>query len=175
MFKLACPLSNYKYRKRGSDVGSKQTKAKKLKTVGILLFIIYIVFLLYFLFFAESMGRTINNRVYSYNLVLFKEIKRFLRYRRELGMMAVFNNIFGNIICFIPFGCMLPILSSKVRKLSLVTLVSFELSLVIEVTQLIFKVGSFDVDDLLLNTIGGFLGFLLYSQSIKRYRKWLKK
>lgn len=153
----------------------KGKEANKVKVIGILLFIIYIILLVYFLFFAESMGRTIYDRKYSYNLILFKEIKRFLKYRRELGMAAVFTNIFGNIICFIPFGTMLPILSTKMRKLSLVTLVSFELSLVIEVTQLLFKVGSFDVDDLVLNTIGGFIGFIIFDQAITIYRKWLKK
>lgn len=157
------------------EVNLKEKEANKVKKIGTLLFIIYIIFLVYFLFFAESMGRTIYDRKYSYNLVLFKEIKRFIKYRRELGMMAVFTNVFGNIICFIPFGCMLPVLSTKMRKLSLVTLVGFELSLVIELTQLIFKVGSFDVDDLVLNTIGGFIGYLLFDQAVKIYRKWLKK
>lgn len=38
---------------------------------------------------------------------------------------------------------------------------SFLFSLCIELTQLICKVGSFDVDDLFLNTVGGALGFLL--------------
>jgi glycopeptide antibiotics resistance protein len=32
----------------------------------------------------------------------------------------------------------------------------------VEVTQLVTRVGSFDVDDLLLNTIGGILGYLIY-------------
>lgn len=153
----------------------KKKEANKLKTIGILLFILYIIFLIYFLFFAESMGRTMCDREYTYNLVLFKEIKRFIIYRKELGMIAVFTNIFGNIICFIPFGSMLPLLSRKMRKMSLTTLVSFELSLVIEVTQLLLKVGSFDVDDLLLNTIGGLIGYLLYDIAITIYRKWLKK
>ena len=44
----------------------------------------------------------------------------------------------------------------------LVTLVCFECSLVIEVIQLTFKIGSFDVDDLLLNTVGGILGCITY-------------
>ena len=43
-------------------------------------------------------------------------------------------------------------------------LYSFELSLLVELLQLVFKVGSFDVDDLFLNTIGGLLGYLVYRQ-----------
>ena len=43
-----------------------------------------------------------------------------------------------------------------------------------ELLQLVFKVGSFDVDDLFLNTIGGLLGYLVYKGLIdlwKRYEK----
>ena len=36
------------------------------------------------------------------------------------------------------------------------------LSLGVEVMQLLTKVGSFDVDDILLNTVGGVIGFLIY-------------
>lgn len=152
----------------------KKKEANKLKMIEILLFIIYLVLLVYFLFFAESMGRTISDREYSYNLILFKEIKRFIKYHKELGMTAVLTNIVGNIVCFIPFGCMLPILSTKARKLFLVCLVSLELSIVIEMTQLIFKVGSFDVDDLVLNTLGGFIGFLIYRFANIMIGKWFK-
>ncbi len=153
----------------------KKKEANKLKMIEILLFIIYLVLLVYFLFFAESMGRTISDREYSYNLVLFKEIIRFIKYHKELGMTAVLTNIVGNIVCFIPFGYMLPMLSTKTRKLFLVCLVSLELSVVIELTQLIFKVGSFDVDDLVLNTLGGFIGFLLYRLANRMIGKWFKK
>ena len=61
-----------------------------------------------------------------------------------------------------PFGFFLPIVSRRGRKWYNNFILGFFLSLCIEVTQLVFKVGSFDVDDLLLNTIGGILGFLCY-------------
>ena len=47
---------------------------------------------------------------------------------------------------------------------------SFELSLLVEVLQLVTKVGSFDVDDLLLNTVGGILGFLIYKLAVHFFR-----
>ncbi|MFA9378153.1 MAG: VanZ family protein [Lachnotalea sp.] len=153
----------------------KKKEANKINILELLLFIIYLILLVYFLFFAESMGRTKFNRGYSYNIIPFKEIKRFIIYHKELGMMAVLTNIVGNIVCFVPFGYMLPILSTKIRKLLLVGLVSFELSIIIEVTQLLLKVGSFDVDDLLLNTLGGLIGFGIYSFANRIIRKWFKK
>lgn len=125
-------------------------------------FIIYIVGLCYFLFFAEMFGRTHITGDYQYNLELFREIKRFWTYRESLGFKAVFLNLFGNVVGFIPFGLLLPILFPKVKNIVLVMISTFMLSLCFEVFQLVFKVGCFDVDDLLLNTIGGFVGYIIF-------------
>lgn len=127
-----------------------------------ILFIIYFAVLFYFLFFSESLGRTFSERTYHYNLVPLKEIGRFIRYRESLGTEAVLLNLVGNVLAFLPFGTFLPIFSSRCRKWNFTVLYSFELSLLVELLQLISKVGSFDVDDLLLNTIGGLCGFLVY-------------
>ena len=43
-----------------------------------------------------------------------------------------------------------------------VALLSFELTLFIEVSQLILRVGSCDVDDMILNTLGGCIGYGIY-------------
>lgn len=127
-------------------------------------FIIYIVGLCYFMFFAEmfGFGRTHSTGGYQYNLELFCEIRRFWTYRKSLGFTAVFLNLFGNIAGFIPFGLLLPILFPKVKNIVLVIMSTFMLSLCFEFFQLVFKVGCFDVDDLLLNTIGGFLGYIIF-------------
>ena len=112
------------------------------------------------MFFSEELGRTAHES-YSYNLELFKEIKRFYTYRDQLGMEAFFLNTAGNVIGFVPFGFILPVISRGGKKWYVTVLMSFLFSLCIELTQLICKVGSFDVDDLFLNTVGGALGFLL--------------
>jgi len=125
-------------------------------------FIIYIVGLCYFLFFAEMFGRTHITGDYQYNLELFREIKRFWTYRESLGFKAVFLNLFGNVVGFIPFGLLLPILFPKVKNIVLVMISTFMISLCFEVFQLVFKVGCFDVDDLLLNTVGGFVGYIIF-------------
>lgn len=131
----------------------------------------YLLLLSYFLFFAEIMGRTNLTRTYHYNLVPFLEIKRFIIYRKKLGMTAVVVNLIGNIAAFLPFGFFLPFLSQKNRSFAYVTLISFEFSLLIECIQLVSKVGSFDVDDMILNTLGGSLGYLCFWV----VRKWKKR
>ncbi len=140
---------------------AEQKKALRICSYGI--FGVYLILLTYFLFFAESTGRTNPERSYQYNLILFKEIGRFLRYRKTLGTMAVVLNLFGNVAAFVPFGMILPIMRRRCRSFLYMTLLTFEFSLIIEVIQLVFRVGSFDVDDLLLNTIGGALGYLAFA------------
>ena len=61
-------------------------------------FIAYLALLVYFLIFSESLGRDASQRDYAYNLELFKEIRRFYIYRKQLGMEAFLLNVFGNVI-----------------------------------------------------------------------------
>ena len=130
--------------------------------VGWCLFIIYLLALAYFLFFAEATGRTFSDRTYQYNLILFHEIRRFIIYRRQLGFAAVMLNLVGNVIAFVPFGVFLPLLVRRVRSFIKTSLLGFEFSLFVELVQLFSKVGSFDVDDILLNTLGVIGGYALF-------------
>lgn len=135
------------------------------------LFIIYIAVLFYFLFFSERYGRTSISADYRYNLELFKEIKRFITYRDEVGLESFFVNIVGNVLAFSPFGFVLPIISPINGKFFKVVLLSLELAIIIECVQLVFKVGIFDVDDIFMNTIGaviGYIGYLICHRMWKR-------
>lgn len=137
-------------------------KDKKERIISIIIFVIYIIALCYFLFFAESMGRTTRGDEYHYNLQPLFEIKRIWRSRHILGMKYVILNFAGNVIAFIPFGYLLPKMVKKKTRLFHTVLFSFEFSLLVELTQLISRTGSFDVDDLILNTFGGLIGYILY-------------
>ncbi len=127
-----------------------------------LLFVLYLILMVYFLFFAESMGRTEVGQEYHYNLHPFREIGRFIKYYHIIGFYAVFLNLAGNILAFVPFGLFYPLLSRRNRSLWKVTLLSCEVSILVEVIQLVTRVGSCDVDDIILNTLGGLLGYLLF-------------
>lgn len=131
------------------------------------LFGLYLTALAYFLFFAEATGRTAAMRSYQYNLIPFREIRRFICYREQLGVGAVTLNLAGNVLAFVPFGVFLPILMKKMRLFVKTVWASFELSLLVEVVQLCCKVGSFDVDDILLNTAGAAIGYLLFAMHYK--------
>ncbi len=90
------------------------------------------------------------------NLMPFKEILRY-----EVGSRAFYKQVFGNILLFIPLGYFATSYC-KIKGLGTITLISLLSSLTIEVTQ--HYIGrSFDIDDIILNVVGGIIGFLLYT------------
>ena len=140
----------------------KKKENKTLVGIGMVLFVLYVLLLFYYLFVAERVGYAFEQRTYHYNLVPFKEIMRFWKHRHNVGMEAMFLNIFGNVIGFLPLGVFLPVLFRRCQRGSVTILLCFEFSAVAELIQLVTKVGCFDVDDLILNTFGGCIGYLLF-------------
>ncbi len=133
----------------------------KNRLLGACLFFLYLAGLVYFLFFSENYGHGTSG-TYSYNLIPFREILRFWNYRDVLGTRAVILNLLGNVIGFMPFGALLPVMVRGLRRVWRTVLAGFGFSVLVEVSQLIFQVGCFDVDDMILNTLGTFFGYLVF-------------
>lgn len=95
------------------------------------------------------------------NFEWFRTIKLYTRYweREEINS---FGNLIGNVLLFVPFGYMMPSLFQKSKKLIVFLMQLLLLVLVLELIQLYTNFGVFDVDDILLNCIGGSLGFIFY-------------
>ena len=146
---------------------------KRIRLVSWVLFVMYILLLVYFLFLSEEYGRKdFALREYRYNLTPFQEIKRFWIDRKIVGFFAAFLNLAGNVIGFVPFGFFLPIISYRFRNVFLTGILGFSLSLLVEGIQLIGKVGCFDVDDLILNTLGAVMGYVIFL-ICNRMRRWI--
>lgn len=137
-------------------------------------FIIYLILMVYFLFFCEQLGRTPSDR-YHYNLKPFTEIKRYVNHIEEIGYFGVALNLFGNVVCFMPLGFVLPILSRRKWGVIRITVVSCLSSFVVEAVQLVTKLGSCDVDDIIMNTLGGLSGYILFAICSKIYRTTIRK
>lgn len=72
-----------------------------------------------------------------------------------------------NVLIFIPVGIYAGIImESGVRKMFLLF---FMISLVVEALQYTFRIGAFDVTDLITNTSGGMIGFFLFYGSTKLF------
>lgn len=74
----------------------------------------------------------------------------------------LFIEVFGNICMFIPIGFFLPLLWKRFKNPFLTVIVCLLISFGIETIQLILPRGT-DVDDIILNTSGGLIGYILYS------------
>ncbi|KOY17434.1 hypothetical protein AMS66_05730 [Paenibacillus xylanivorans] len=110
---------------------------------------------------------------YQYNLVPLETIKSLLFEKNRYHTEAWVKNLFGNIILFIPLGIWIPWLFRRYRKILPFTGVVVLLLFAVEVIQLITRVGSFDVDDIILNTMGawiGYIGFAFFIFSQRRTR-----
>jgi glycopeptide antibiotics resistance protein len=71
-------------------------------------------------------------------------------------------NILGNILIFIPIGVLISVLTPNRHKGWLALTIGLAISLTIEIVQLSFVIRVFDVDDLILNSTGAWLGFLIF-------------
>ena len=67
----------------------------------------------------------------------------------------------GNIAIFIPLGIYIPLLINKKSIFTNSAIVAL-ISLCVEIVQYILAIGTADVDDIILNTIGGLLGILIF-------------
>lgn len=117
--------------------------------------LIMLIFIIYILCLFQIVTSQDVSGEHGINITLFKELTRY-----EFGSRLFYRNIIGNIMLFIPFGFFTSYYLTVERKrfiLFLTIIVSF----VIEFIQL--KIGrAFDVDDVILNVIGGLLGYWLY-------------
>lgn len=113
-----------------------------------------LIFILYVMCLFEVVTIQDNNYGLS-NYIPFKEIFRY-----EFGSRLFIKNIIGNVLLFLPYGYFAAdyLNSKKIITVSFLTLI---VSITIEFVQL--NIGrTFDIDDVLLNTLGGMLGYLLY-------------
>ncbi len=78
-----------------------------------------------------------------------------------------------NLILFVPFGLLLPLLWEKYSKFLVTTLLGFCLSVTIEVMQLLCYRAT-DIDDLLMNTLGTIVGYFLFWAVKKMFPKLLE-
>ncbi|MFZ3588466.1 VanZ family protein [Bacillus sp. DJP31] len=128
------------------------------RAVIVLCFFSYITFLFYLLFFSAY--RSSVQGLIDYNLIPFKSIFAYISNFELFRVSMVTDNFFGNIAAFLPFGFLLPLLWRNI-SFTKIALYSFSFSLLIEISQFVFRVGAFDVDDMILNTVGGGFGYLM--------------
>ena len=127
----------------------------KKKVILIIIFIIYLAALLRITVFRSGFDFSNAFSGGEINLVPFADLVNvFIADKR-----AFIYLFFGNILWFVPFGFLMKRITNM--TVARIILLGFLLSLCIETMQLIFGTGVFEIDDLLLNTVGALLGAVL--------------
>jgi glycopeptide antibiotics resistance protein len=144
-----------------------------VKYVLFAVFIIYMLLLSKYILFTrvhtnpenyfslKHIKASIDKGKRSANLQPFKTIK-FMYYGKYLPEDFQIRNLGGNLLGFAPLGILLPLLFKRLRSFLPVVITIFAVSLSYELIQLCTGLGIFDVDDLILNTSGGIIGFIIY-------------
>jgi glycopeptide antibiotics resistance protein len=128
------------------------------KIIFAILFVAYLSFLVFLTFFSRLYGR--GTLHHSVNMIPFRTILQYLNssYNRNITI----TNILGNIEAFIPMGFLLPIVFEKLKKFKRVLGLVLLGTLSIEALQYITGTGASDIDDVILNVLGGIIGYIIY-------------
>jgi len=126
-------------------------------------------------FFAYGQYFRFYENEIKYNLIPFKTIVSYIIGISKYKLDVWFFNLFGNILAFMPMGFLLPIIFHTLKSFKRITTLTFLISFFLEMTQFLLKLGITDIDDVILNTLGGFLGYLLLILSRKILNQIMKK
>ena len=120
------------------------------KELLMLSFIIYILCLFQVVTFQDDVSWASNN------FIPFNEIFRY-----SITSRLFIKNVIGNMLMFLPFGFFISYYLNN-EKVWLTLFITVITSLAIELVQLTMVGRVFDVDDIILNVIGGVVGFYIY-------------
>ena len=129
----------------------------KKRILSIILMIcsfVYFLFLLRIIIFKNG----INSYAYNYNLHFFDVINQWNNRGIDMTLLV---NVLGNIMLFVPLSIILLNYCKCLNNINII-FINFFTSLSFELIQLSTGWGTFDVDDILLNTIGGIIGLIIY-------------
>lgn len=140
-----------------------RNRIRLFRVVNVIACVVYFSALFYLVFLARRRGAP---RLDKRGLILLKPFQgpihffKTLEHQTSFDYYSFFTNLIGNIFLFIPFAYFLMTVF-KLFNGKKIILFSFLLSVSIEFIQYLFDIGVADIDDVLLNVTGGFIGLLL--------------
>jgi Glycopeptide antibiotics resistance protein len=105
----------------------------------------------------------------GFNLVPFRGIAEqigFILAGEDVARNIVY--LVGNLIGFAPLGYFLPVLFAKQRRFAAFIITVVLVLICLEFAQLMTMRGSFDIDDIILNTAGACIGFGILRKLVVR-------
>lgn len=147
----------------------KNKPINKIREIFINLFFIYFLILVNLTMFKYgNLMLDFNIKFYINYIPLVETINMF---RNDfLDINIALHNVIGNILLFIPLGFDIPLFFNKKNKLSKIILYGFTASLTIELIQLFTPYNTTDIDDVIFNTLGAVLGFIIFNIIYKIFK-----
>ena len=156
-------------------------KIKKGREIIISVLFVYVLCLIAVTMFPLVINLERSGNWVSINAIpvigTLQDLANITRDENMRSFMIVFwiKNIVGNFILLLPLGVILPILWDEFKSFKKTALFAFGVTLTIEITQLLSSyIGNngraFDIDDILLNSLGAMVGFIRYNKFIKDKR-----
>ena len=141
-----------------------QKRLNKLIKIGIVLYILFLLWVIYF-----KLGKVDLVWHNAYSISHLSPLERFMfdiipfdfSNSPSVQHTSQLVDEILNMLIFAPFGVALPLLNKKIKILPQL-LFCFGLSLIIEITQYFTAIGGLASDDLIMNTLGYFLGLIFY-------------
>lgn len=128
----------------------------------------YAVIMAYLLFIHGRLGYSGTFSEYTEEHLKLIPFETIVFYTRRLiqgktSPWVALSNLLGNIVLFIPLGVILPFYIQTVRKWYKTAVLTAAIIFVVETVQLLMMLGTFDVDDIILNTLGAVIGYALFT------------
>ena len=140
-------------------------RRRSLKSeAGVWVLVFYVLLLLMFTTFRDSyfpwqMNFHFDRPLGQINFVFLKETWKLIYAPSKVDFIY---NCFGNILCFLPIGFLLPLVFSKKQNFLRVVGAGMLFSIMIETLQFLLETGVSDIDDVFFNTCGVIAGYLLF-------------
>ena len=133
-------------------------KRERIKAVFLYsVFICYVLLLIKILFLSRISH--VEHR--PINLIPFYSIMEYISGSSANIKAFAFSNVVGNIVIFIPLGTYLSLFKNDKRVITNLLFI-FIVSLFVEIIQGLLGIGASDIDDIILNCLGGLIGILGY-------------
>lgn len=149
-----------------SNLYNEKQLRKWIRAYIISLFMLYIVFMIA-IRYPNLTSNLINIKYVSadkMNFIPFKTISYYISKHNQhyITTREFLTNTLGNVVIFAPLGLFLPVLFKKLHKIGWFALTYISICIISELLQWFTLNGSFDVDDIILQIIGGMVVYTIY-------------
>lgn len=96
------------------------------------------------------------------NMIPFLNTVKYILGGDNFNLNIILHNTIGHVLIFLPLGIFLPLLFKSFKVFPKFLICILSITLLIEILQFFLQIGQFDIDDIILNTIGSVMGYMVF-------------